>query len=96
MAAPTSVEDYFAVLPEEMARALENLRRTIRAAAPEAREGHAPFRRTIPSPPNSSRKSSRRGSTKTRSRVVIELMISSAYDLFGSEISPAGGEESRA
>jgi uncharacterized protein YdhG (YjbR/CyaY superfamily) len=38
MAAPTSVEDYLAALPEEPRAALEELRRTIKAAAPEATE----------------------------------------------------------
>ena len=38
MAAPTSVEDYLAALPEESRVALEELRRTIKAAAPEATE----------------------------------------------------------
>jgi uncharacterized protein YdhG (YjbR/CyaY superfamily) len=38
MAAPTSVEDYMAALPEESRAALEKLRKTIRAAAPEATE----------------------------------------------------------
>ena len=38
MAAPTSVEDYLAALPEEPRVALEKLRKTIRAAAPEATE----------------------------------------------------------
>jgi uncharacterized protein YdhG (YjbR/CyaY superfamily) len=38
MAAPTSVEDYLAALPEEARAALEELRKTIRAAAPEAIE----------------------------------------------------------
>ena len=38
MAAPTSVEDYLAALPEESRAALERLRKTIRAAAPEATE----------------------------------------------------------
>ena len=41
MTAPTGesgVEDYLAVLPEESRAALEKLRRTIRAAAPEATE----------------------------------------------------------
>ncbi len=38
MAAPTSVEAYLAALPEESRAALEALRRTIRAAAPEATE----------------------------------------------------------
>jgi uncharacterized protein YdhG (YjbR/CyaY superfamily) len=39
MAAPTSVEDYLAALPKESRAALEKLRKTIRAAAPEATEG---------------------------------------------------------
>jgi uncharacterized protein YdhG (YjbR/CyaY superfamily) len=38
MAAPTSVEDYLAALPEAPRAALETLRRTIRAAAPQATE----------------------------------------------------------
>jgi uncharacterized protein YdhG (YjbR/CyaY superfamily) len=38
MAAPTSVEEYLAALPEERRAALEELRRTIRSAAPEATE----------------------------------------------------------
>jgi uncharacterized protein YdhG (YjbR/CyaY superfamily) len=38
MAAPTSVEDYLAALPEETRAALEKLRKTIKAAAPEATE----------------------------------------------------------
>jgi uncharacterized protein YdhG (YjbR/CyaY superfamily) len=38
MAAPTSVEDYLAALPEAQRAALEALRRTIKAAAPEATE----------------------------------------------------------
>ena len=38
MAAPTSVEDYLAALPEEQRVALEKLRKTIRAAAPTATE----------------------------------------------------------
>jgi len=38
MAAPTSVEDYLAALPDERRVALEELRRTIRTAAPEASE----------------------------------------------------------
>ena len=38
MAAPTSVEEYLAALPEESRAALEWLRQTIRAAAPEATE----------------------------------------------------------
>jgi uncharacterized protein YdhG (YjbR/CyaY superfamily) len=38
MAAPTSVEDYLAALPQEPRAALEKLRKTIRAAAPEATE----------------------------------------------------------
>jgi len=39
MAAPTSVEEYLAGLPRESRTALEELRRTIEAAAPEATEG---------------------------------------------------------
>jgi uncharacterized protein YdhG (YjbR/CyaY superfamily) len=38
MAALTSVEDYLAALPEESRAALEKLRQTIKAAAPEATE----------------------------------------------------------
>ena len=38
MAAPTSVDDYLAALPDERRAALEQLRRTIRAAAPDATE----------------------------------------------------------
>jgi uncharacterized protein YdhG (YjbR/CyaY superfamily) len=38
MAAPTSVDEYLAALPEESRAALEKLRKTIRAAAPEATE----------------------------------------------------------
>ena len=38
MAAPTSVEDYLAALPEESRAALEKLRKTIQAAAPQATE----------------------------------------------------------
>src|SRR6476659_10287610 len=38
MAAPTSVEEYRAALPEEQRVALEELRETIRAAAPTATE----------------------------------------------------------
>jgi uncharacterized protein YdhG (YjbR/CyaY superfamily) len=38
VAAPTSVEDYLAALPEETRAALEKLRKTIKAAAPEATE----------------------------------------------------------
>lgn len=38
MAGPTSVEDYLAALPEEQRAALEKLRKTIKAAAPEATE----------------------------------------------------------
>src|SRR5207253_1872366 len=34
MATPTSIEDYLAALPEEQRAALEELRETIRAAAP--------------------------------------------------------------
>lgn len=36
MAAPTSVEDYLASLPEDSRAALEKLRNTIKAAEPEA------------------------------------------------------------
>ena len=38
MAAPTSVEEYLAALPEESRAALERLRKTIKAAAPKATE----------------------------------------------------------
>ena len=38
MAAPTSVEDYMASLPEGPRAAMEKLRKTIKAAAPEATE----------------------------------------------------------
>jgi uncharacterized protein YdhG (YjbR/CyaY superfamily) len=38
MASPTSVEDYLATLPEDRRSAMEELRRTIMAAAPEATE----------------------------------------------------------
>src|SRR5674476_196377 len=38
MAAPTSVEDYLAALPQESRAALEKLWKTIQAAAPEATE----------------------------------------------------------
>ena len=38
MAAPTSVDDYLAALPEASRAALEKLRKTIKAAAPEAAE----------------------------------------------------------
>ncbi len=38
MAAPTSVEDYLAAFPEERRAALEELRQTIKAAAPGATE----------------------------------------------------------
>ena len=38
MAAPTSVEDYLAALPEASPAALEKLRKTIKAAAPDATE----------------------------------------------------------
>ena len=38
MAAPTSVEGYLAALPEASRAALEKLRKTIKAAAPEATE----------------------------------------------------------
>jgi uncharacterized protein YdhG (YjbR/CyaY superfamily) len=38
MAAPSSVEDYLAALPPEPRDALEKLRKTIKAAAPEATE----------------------------------------------------------
>lgn len=38
MATPASVDDYLAALPDERRAAMEDLRRTIRAAAPEAVE----------------------------------------------------------
>ena len=38
MATPTSVEDYLAALPDERRAAMEELRQTIKAAAPEAAE----------------------------------------------------------
>jgi uncharacterized protein YdhG (YjbR/CyaY superfamily) len=38
MAAPTSVEDYLAALPDERRAVAEELRRTINAAAPDATE----------------------------------------------------------
>ena len=38
MAAPIGVDEYMAALPEEMRAALEQLRQTIRSAAPEATE----------------------------------------------------------
>lgn len=38
MATPTSVDEYLAALPEGQRAALEQLRQTIRAAAPEATE----------------------------------------------------------
>lgn len=38
LAAPTSVEDYMAALPEAPRAALEKLRKTIRAVAPQATE----------------------------------------------------------
>jgi uncharacterized protein YdhG (YjbR/CyaY superfamily) len=38
MAAPTSVEDYMAALPDERRAVLEELREAIKAAAPEATE----------------------------------------------------------
>jgi uncharacterized protein YdhG (YjbR/CyaY superfamily) len=38
MAGPTSVDDYLAALPDEPRVALEKLRKTIKAAAPEATE----------------------------------------------------------
>ena len=41
MATPTSVEDYLAAFPEERRAALEELRQTIKAAAPEATEAIA-------------------------------------------------------
>jgi uncharacterized protein YdhG (YjbR/CyaY superfamily) len=39
MAAPRSVDDYLAALPEGPRAALDDLRKTIRGAAPEATEG---------------------------------------------------------
>jgi uncharacterized protein YdhG (YjbR/CyaY superfamily) len=41
VAAPTSVDEYLAALPAERRAAMEQLRRTIRAAAPEATESIA-------------------------------------------------------
>ena len=41
MAAPTSVEEYLASLPDERRAVMETLRETIRAAAPEATESIA-------------------------------------------------------
>ncbi len=41
MANPTTVDEYLAALPEERRRAVEELRRTIVAAAPEATESIA-------------------------------------------------------
>jgi uncharacterized protein YdhG (YjbR/CyaY superfamily) len=41
MADPTTVDDYLATLPDERRAAMEELRRTINAAAPEATEGLA-------------------------------------------------------
>ena len=38
MATPSSVQDYLAALPEEQRDTLEKLRKTIRAAAPQATE----------------------------------------------------------
>lgn len=38
MVAPTSVDDYLAALPDDRRAAVEELRRTIKAAAPEATE----------------------------------------------------------
>jgi uncharacterized protein YdhG (YjbR/CyaY superfamily) len=38
VAGPTTVDDYLAALPEEPRAALEELRKTIKAAAPEATE----------------------------------------------------------
>jgi uncharacterized protein YdhG (YjbR/CyaY superfamily) len=38
MAAPTTVDDYLAALPDDRRAAMETLRRTIRAAAPDAVE----------------------------------------------------------
>ena len=41
MASPTTVDDYMAALPDERRAVLEELRRAIRAAAPEATESIA-------------------------------------------------------
>ena len=41
MTTPSTVEDYLAAQPDERRAALEELRRTIRAAAPEATESFA-------------------------------------------------------
>ena len=38
MAAPTSVEDYLAALPDDRRRVMESLRQAVRAGAPEATE----------------------------------------------------------
>ncbi|HET7870044.1 MAG TPA: DUF1801 domain-containing protein [Actinomycetota bacterium] len=38
MAGPTGVDDYLAALPEDQRAALEQVRKTVRAAAPEATE----------------------------------------------------------
>ena len=41
MAAPTSVEDYLAALPDDRRRVMETLRQAVRAGAPEATEAIA-------------------------------------------------------
>lgn len=41
MAGPTNVEEYLAALPDDRRAAMEGLRRTIRAAAPDATESIA-------------------------------------------------------
>ena len=41
MAAPTTVDEYIAALPDDRRAAMEELRRTIRAAAPDATESIA-------------------------------------------------------
>ncbi|HLO35517.1 MAG TPA: DUF1801 domain-containing protein [Candidatus Deferrimicrobium sp.] len=41
MPAPSSVDDYLAALPEQRRRVVEEIRRTVRAAAPEATEAIA-------------------------------------------------------
>lgn len=38
MAGPTGVDDYMAALPDERRAAMEELRQTIKAAAPEAQK----------------------------------------------------------
>jgi len=48
MATPTSVEEYMAALPEESRAVLEKLRKTIKAAAPEATEILEPDSPLIP------------------------------------------------